>query len=108
MFYTGQRMKKRFGYILLPIALLYTVASGQRGGLAYAIAMMTISLLMHNHYISKKKIIQNKTFKWILVLAVISFSLLTVLNGRASNGNVIAAILKRFTSENQGIRHTFI
>lgn len=98
----GEKKERILGVTLLPITLLLTVASGQRGGLAYVITMMTISIIMNNHYVNKKRVIQNTTFIFVLLFSILGFTLLTIFNGRVSGGNIRGAVVNRFIFDNQG------
>lgn len=94
----GTRKEKRWAWLIFPLMIMFILGTGQRGGFVMFVLMWGVALLYIHKYYNEGNL---KRLFLIGALFFIIFSLMTVLNGRVSDGSVIKAMAKRVLDDNQ-------
>lgn len=98
--YKDNKKLNRLGMVLLPIMLIFILGTGQRGGFVMFVLMVMVALLYLYKIYHDKAVV--KTILIVGIGAVLLFGLMTIFNGRVSEGgNVAEAVMQRIFDDNQ-------
>lgn len=100
LIFSGNRLLRKIGLVVLPLMLLFVLGTGQRGGFVLAIASLMVALININVFYKKR---MGRVIVLFLFAAIVLFAIMTVFNGRVQDGqNVIQSIVSRIFDANQG------